>query len=338
VFYKIISYFNCQQKVQINIEKMKQYNRRDFIKISALALSTTSLVGLPISCGRKQKSGRENIFKYSLCNECLQELSWPEQCQIIGNAGYTGVEIAPFTLVKEGVKEISDIKRQQMVQDMRNAGIECVGLHWLLSPPPKDLHFTTPDDQLRQRSVDYLDSLIDFCGDLGGKVMIFGSPNQRSTTQGLTVQEAMDYFADGLAQVADHAQKRNVKILVEPLTKDQTNVINTLGEAMKVVNKVNHPAISTMFDFHNTADETEPMDELIRKYYNHIHHIHFQDMDGTLMSPDEIPQQFIRVFQVLKNLNYEKWISVEVFDFSPEGKKIAKECMKTFQEIEKRIS
>jgi len=316
---------------------MKHYNRRDFLKASALALGSLSVAGIPVSCGRSQQKDDGSIFKYGFCNESMQDLSWAKQCEIIGNAGYTGVEIAPFTLVEKGVEEIGAGERKQMVRDMKNAGIQCLGLHWLLSPPPKGLHFTTPEDRLRQRSVDYLDALVDFCGDLGGKVMIFGSPGQRSTTQGLTVEEAMNYFADGLAQVADHAREREVKILVEPLSSDQTDVVNTLDDAMKIVNQVDHPAISTMFDFHNTVDETEPMHELIRKYYDHIHHIQFQDMDGTLMNTNEITPEFVKVFEVLKKLNYDKWISVEVFDFSPGGEKIAEESMKTFKEIEKRI-
>jgi sugar phosphate isomerase/epimerase len=316
---------------------MKQYNRRDFLKASALALGSLSVAGLPVSCGRGQQKGDGRMFRYGFCNESMQDLSWAKQCEIIGNAGYTGVEIAPFTLVEKGVGEIGSGERKQMVQDMKNAGIKCIGLHWLLSPPPKGLHFTTPDDQLRQRSVDYLDALVDFCGDLGGKVMIFGSPSQRSTTNGATVEEAMNYFAEGLARVADHARERDVKILVEPLTSNQTDVVNTMSDAMKIVNKVDHPAISTMFDFHNTADETEPMHELVRKYYDQIDHIQFQDMDGTLMSTDEITEEYVQVFQVLNELNYDKWISVEVFDFEPGGKKIANECMETFKELEKRI-
>ncbi|MBN2314277.1 MAG: sugar phosphate isomerase/epimerase, partial [Sedimentisphaerales bacterium] len=139
-------------------------------------------------------------FKYAMCNESMAELSWAEQCRIIGNAGYQGVEIAAFTLVKEGVQEISPAKRKEMVSTMKRAGIECVGLHWLLAPPPKGLHFTTPDAAVRRKTMAYFNELIDFCGDLGGEVMIFGSPKQRNT-QGIPVKEAKKYFADGLAEV-----------------------------------------------------------------------------------------------------------------------------------------
>lgn len=314
---------------------MNYYDRRNFIKTSALALGSLGLAGAS-ACGSRNTS--ENIFKYALCSEILKELSWAEQCEITGKAGFKGIELAPFTLVKESVDEISSAARQQMVQDMKNAGIVCPGFHWLFVPPPKGLHFTTPDNQLRQKSVDYLIKLIEFCGDLGGEVMVFGSPAQRGTTGGISVQEATDYFADGLAKVAGLARDRNITILVEPLPGKGTDVVNTMEEALQIVNKVNHPNIATMFDFHNSVDETEPFTDLIRKYYRYIHHVHVQNMDGSLIKPDNIPEELIRIFKLLKELNYKKWISVEVFDFTPGGKFIAEESMKTFLEIEKRIS
>lgn len=277
-------------------------------------------------------------FKYAMCNESLQERSWREQCQIIGEAGYTGVEIAPFTLVEQGVQEIGASERKELARAMEEAGLECVGLHWLLAPPPEGLHFTTPDEAVRQKAVAYLDRLIDFCGDLGGTVMVFGSPNQRSATGGLSVQEAQKRFAEGLSQVADHALARGVLILVEPLGSDQTGVVNTLASAMEVVRQVHHPAIQTMFDFHNTVDETQPMHELIEQHYANLFHVHVQEMDGTYLGTGDAVEDYVQTFQALKDLGYARWISLEVFDFSPGGKTIAQESMKTLKQIEAKLT
>lgn len=315
---------------------MTTYNRRKFLKTSGAALGLAALGGLPLACSQ-QSNAKWGGFRYSMCNESLRDRSWAEQCAVVGQNGYKGIEIAAFTLVDKGVQEISPAQRQQMVRDAQNAGLQVAGLHWLLSPPPEGLHFTTPDKAVRQRTVGYLNELIDFCGDLGGKVMVFGSPAQRSTTDGATVEEAKQYFADGLAQVADHAQQRDVKILLESLSKDQTDVVNTLAEAMEIVNKVNHPAIQTMFDFHNTADETEPLDVLIRKYFDHIYHVHVQEMDGTYLGTGNAVHDYVKSFQTLKNLGYDGWVSLEVFDFSPGGETIARESMNTLKKIEAQI-
>jgi len=264
------------------------------------------------------------------------QLSWVEQCQIIGDAGYKGVEIAAFTLVKEGVQEISPTKRKEMLSVMKNAGIECAGLHWLLAPPPKGLHFTTPDAAVRQKTIAYFDELIDFCGDLDGSCMIFGSPKQRNTRD-ISVEEAKKYFVEGLLAVADHAQQRGIKILIEPLGKRVTDVVNTLAEALELAEQVNHPAVQIMFDFNNTVDETEPFDVLLRKYYKHIHHVHVQEMGGKHLGTGTAVNDYVEAFQTLKDLQYDKWISLEVFDFSPDGRRIAEESMRTLKQIESKL-
>jgi len=313
---------------------MDRYNRRDFFKISGAAAGAAAL---GLHCGGGEGETEWAGFKYAMCNESMQGKSWEEQCDIIGRAGYQGVEIAAFTLVEQGVGEISAARRAEMVTAMKNAGIECVGLHWLLAPPPEGLHFTTPDEVVRKKTVAYLDELIDFCGDLGGTAMIFGSPKQRNT-MGISIQEASANFADGLAAVADHAQARGVKILVEPLDKTQTDVTNTLAEAVEVIKKVDHPAIQTMFDFHNTPDETEPFDVLIRKYYDYIHHIHVQEMDGRHLGTGDAVDTFVQGFQTLKDLGFNEWVSLEVFDFTPGGKIIAEESIRVLRQIESKLS
>ena len=279
-----------------------------------------------------------NIFKYAMCNESMQELSWQQQCRIISEAGYGAIEVAPFTLVNQGVADISAGQRKEMAVIMRDEGIICDGLHWLFSPPPEGLHFTTPDQPTRRKSVSYLDELIDFCGDLDGSVMIFGSPKQRSTTDGASIEDAKKYFAEGLVAVADHAQSRGVKIMVEHLDKTQSDVINTLDEAWEFVERIGHPAIQMMFDFHNTADETEPLDVLVRRHLAHIHHVHIQEMDGQYLGTGTAADDFLATFQILKDLNYDKWVSLEVFDFSPGGKTIARESMRVMKQMQAKLS
>jgi len=332
----------------IKAKDMSDYSRRVFVETSAAFLGAAVLGGSLFGC-RKNKEDKPITtqwtgFKYAICNESMAKLSWPEQCQIAAEAGYKGVEIATFTLVEKGVQEITPARRKEMVSVMKNNGIECAGLHWLLTPPPKGLHFTTPDVAVRQKTIAYFDELIDFCGDLGGgparrepgPYMIFGSPKQRNTRD-ISVKEAKKYFAESLAKVADHAEARGVKILIEPLGKGATDVVNTMAEALELSKQVNHPAVKIIFDFHNTTDETEPFDVLIKKYFKHMYHVHVQEMDGKHLGTGTAVNDFVKAFQVLKDLRYDKWISLEVFDFSPGGKRIAEESMAALKQIEGKL-
>jgi len=316
--------------------------RREFIKTSLGTVSVAALGGLWGSgCAsdvQPEKAGAVSDsewagFKFAMCNECMMDLPWDEQCKIISDAGYTGVEIAAFTLVKESVNELDAAQRQELVTVMDDYGLENVGLHWLLAPPPEGLHFTTPDAAVRSATVQYLADLVDFCADTNGKVMIFGSPNQRNT-MGISVSEAKKHFADGLALVADHAQDRDVKILVETLDSSQTDVVNTMAESLEIVNMVNHPAIGTMFDYHNTLDETDSLEKLVRDYFDHIDHIQIQEIDGRHLGTGDARTTFVDSFKALRELNYDKWISLEIFDFTPGGKVIAEESMEVLKHLE----
>lgn len=316
---------------------MPHHDRRSFIKRTASLLGAAALGGSMLSCREHEKAAhRWTGFKYSMCNESMAEMSWAEQCRLVSEAGYQGIEVAAFTLVKEGVHEISPAKRKEMVSVMNGAGIECTGLHWLLAPPPKGLHFTTPDTAVRKRTIAYFNELIDFCSDLGGSKMIFGSPKQRNT-KGISVAEAKRHFADGLSAVADHAGRRGIEVLIEALAHGATDVVNTLAEASELAARVDHSAVHIMFDFNNTGDETEPYDVLLRKYYKSIHHVHVQEQGGKHLGTGNAVNDYVKAFQTLKDLRYDKWVSLEVFDFSPGGRRIAEESMRTLKQIEAKL-
>ena len=296
-------------------------NRRDFA-------ASTLVLGATVRAARSEPVK----FKFSFCNESMKGMPWPEQCKLVGKAGYQGIEVAAFSLVKNDVGDLTPGDRRDMRTAMKDAGLTCAGLHWLLMPPPAGLHCTTPDKPVRQKSWDYVRRLVDFCGDLQGSVMVFGSPKQRNA-QGISVDQAIGYFTEGLRSIADHAASRKVSILIESLDHTQTDVINTLAEAAKVVAAINHPAIKTMFDFHNTLDEKEPFDVLIRKYFNVIHHIHIQEMDGKYLGAGTGVKDFATAFKTIKGLGYDRWISVEVFDFAPGPQKLAEESMKALRAL-----
>src|ERR1035441_2338886 len=195
-------------------------------------------------------------FRHSICNEAFDKWPFADACRAIRQAGYTGIEIAPFTLA-ETPGEINAAQRAGYRDTIRSAALSFAGLHWLMVSP-KGLHVTGPDAALRRRSWEHIRALIDLCADLGPDgVMVFGSPNQRASTGGLTREQATGNFIDGLAGGAPHAASRGVKVLVEALPIAQSDVVQTLAEAVAIVEEIGSPAIGTMFDVHNAIDERE---------------------------------------------------------------------------------
>jgi D-psicose/D-tagatose/L-ribulose 3-epimerase len=264
-------------------------------------------------------------FRHSICNEAFEGWKFADACKAIRKAGYTGIEIAPFTLA-ERPADVTAEQRRECREIMASEGLEFVGLHWLMVSP-KGLHVTAPDADLRARGWRHIRDLIDLCADLGPNgVMVFGSPKQRSTTGGLTREEATRNFIDGLAGVAPHACSRGVSVLVEALPANQADVILTLEEAAGIVREIGSPAVRTMFDVHNAVDETVPHAELVDRYFDVIRHVHVNELDGKHCGAGDY--DFKPVLAMLGHRNYAGWVSLEAFDFSPGAEKLANESLR----------
>jgi D-psicose/D-tagatose/L-ribulose 3-epimerase len=265
------------------------------------------------------------LFRHSTCNEAFEKWPFADACRAIRKAGYTGIEIAPFTLA-ENPADITAAQRREYRDIIQSEGLSFVGFHWIMMAP-KGLHVTAPDAQLRERSWGHIHNLIDLAADLGpGGVLVFGSPKQRGTTGGVTRAEATRHFIDGLRSLAPHACTRGVTVLAEALPANQCDVVQTLGESAAIVKEIGSPAIQTMFDVHNAIDEQEPHAVLVDRYFDVIRHVHVNELDGRHCGAGDY--DYKPVLEVLRRRGYTGWISLEAFDFSPGAERLVTESLR----------
>jgi sugar phosphate isomerase/epimerase len=268
-------------------------------------------------------------FRLSVCNELFESTPFAEQCREIKKAGWQGIEIAPFTLETDATT-LPAARRREVRDIIVSEGLEFVGLHWL-TVGPTGLHVTTPDEAVRRRSWEYVRGLVDLCGGLRANdsdpcVMVFGSPNQRKATGGLTSEQAKRNYIEGVRGIANYLEELGVTLCVEALPIAQCDVILTLDEAVEVVRAIGSPAVQTMFDSHNAIDEAEPHAAIVQRYWNRIRHIHVNELDGSYPRPDG-GYDFRPVLQVAKDRKFAGWVSMEVFDFAPGAAKIINESI-----------
>ena len=122
---------------------------------------------------------QEEVLRFAICNELFEGWPWERVCDFARSLGYEGLEVAPFTLA-DGAEQLPPGRRADLRRSAESRGIEVLGLHWLLVKPP-GLYITHPDPAVRRRTADYFVQLVDLCADLGGKVMVFGSPKWLAT-------------------------------------------------------------------------------------------------------------------------------------------------------------
>jgi D-psicose/D-tagatose/L-ribulose 3-epimerase len=262
------------------------------------------------------------MMKYAVCNELFTDLSLEEACRLTAELGFQGIELAPYTLAVDP----TELRRPQIRKIRRTieaAGLACVGLHWLLKAPP-GLHLTTPDAAVRTRSWDVLRFLVDLCGELAGEILVLGSGKQRDA-RGIPRETACGFLQEGLAGLVPAAEQARVRILLEALPSAVTNAVNTLADAQAILDAIGSPAISGIFDFHNTKDEVAPWDQLIAHHAAMIAHVHLNEVDGYHPSlvdrPGRSRSDFSSVFRALAERSYAGWVSLEIFhaDLPPEA-------------------
>lgn len=261
-------------------------------------------------------------MKLTLCNEVIREHAFEDQCVLAAALGYQGLELAPFTFGTEAFA-MPAAARQRIRQTAHDEGLEISGLHWLLVAPP-GLSITSADPVVRQRTLDVMRGLIGLCHDLGGRYLVHGSPAQRQTSNGA---DAAKRGRDAFAAIADEAAAAGVVYCIEPLSRAQTDFVNTVAEAVGIVRDIASPGVKTMIDACSAAaDEAEPLAELIRTWLpsGHIAHIHFNDRDKS--GPGQGSDRFGPAVQALYALGYSGWIGVEPFEYIPDGATTAAQC------------
>jgi sugar phosphate isomerase/epimerase len=261
-------------------------------------------------------------MKIALCNEVLQPMPFAQQCAWAAAVGYDGLELAPFTLSDEPHLMIAQ-ERAAVRRAAADAGIAITGLHWLLLAP-KSLSITTPDDAVRARTVDVMRRLIGLCADLGGSVLVHGSPGQRTIAPGDTRETAIARARDVFALVAEDARRAGVVYCIEPLATAETPVINTIAEAAAIVDAVGNPALRTMIDCAAAGRmETEPLAAVVERWLPTGRIAHVQVNDPNRRGPGEGELEFAPVLAALERNGYAGVVAVEPFKYVPDGQTCA---------------
>jgi sugar phosphate isomerase/epimerase len=273
-------------------------------------------------------------FKYAICQELFENWDWGRQCRFVAECGYTGIEVAPFTLA-ERITDVSAERRATLRKQAADCGLQVIGLHWLLAKTT-GLHVTAEDAETRRRTTEYLINLVHACADLGGEVLVFGSPAQRNLAAGTSRSAGCDRAVEVFSGCRGALDERGVTLCLEPLTTKETNFINTCGEAVELIERIGHPRVRLHQDVKAMLGEAEPVVDLIRRWASYTAHFHAND--SNLLGPGMGATDFDPIFRALSETKYAGWVSVEVFDYSPGCERIARESISCMQRAASRCA
>jgi sugar phosphate isomerase/epimerase len=273
-------------------------------------------------------------MKLAICNETFKDWPLDKAFRYARDLGYTGIEIAPFTIDKNAY-DISPARRAEVRRQIEGADLEMIGLHWLLAFT-EGYYLTSPDAAVRAKTADYLGELARLCRDLGGKIMVLGSPKQRNLAPlGISHEEGMQHAADTIRRAASSLEENKITLAIEPLGPEEGDFLLETERAVALIEMIDSPLVRLHLDVKAMSSETKPIVDIIRDSRDWF--VHFHANDPNRRGPGMGQVDFVPIFQALKEIDYHGWVSVEVFDYSPGVEALAGESIRYMRECLARL-
>lgn len=257
-------------------------------------------------------------MKFALCNEVLAHLPFEEQCRAAAALGYAALELAPYTVFEDPARA-SDDDARAIARTAAAHGLSISGLHWLLVRP-EGLSITSADRAVHARTVAFMRRLVALAAVMGARYLVHGSPKQRAPAPGQSLGDALARATEAFARAGDAARDAGVVYCVEPLSADQTPLVNTLEEAVALVRNAGSEGLRTMLDTSSAGlAESEPLPELVRRWMPGGLVAHVQLNDPNRRAPGQGAMAFGPILAALEQTGYAGEIAVEPFDYVPDG-------------------
>jgi sugar phosphate isomerase/epimerase len=215
--------------------------------------------------------------------------------------GFDYLEPAAAAIAALSATEFERVRQQVLASRLR-----CRRFNSLI----RTMHVVGPEANLDAVSI-YLNAALDRCRQLGARVVVWGSASSRNIPAGHSREQAWQEIKRFLQRAGDIAKSHELVIGIEPLRKQESNIINAGAEALRLVDEVKHPNVKMIIDYYHLRMENEDPDILVRAR-EHVVHLHFANPNGRRWpkSVDDDPE-YGRFFQLVKQIGYTGGLSIE---------------------------
>lgn len=221
-------------------------------------------------------------------------------------ADCAGLSCDYLELPVNALAAMNDIEWKEFKQTIQRTGIPTEAFNILFPGTLKVVGPAVDESAIKQ----YLAHALHRVAEIGGKVVVFGSGGARSIPEGWSTENAWEQLAQAALWSAEQAALLYLLIVMEPLSRKDCNLLNTVEEGVVLVQQVNHPRLKLLADLYHMQTNAEPLDTL-KPAAPYLHHIHVaQGLARTVPLPEggnDVPE-FVRILQ---DCGYTGRISIE---------------------------
>ncbi len=173
---------------------------------------------------------------------------------------------------------------------------------------PARLKLTGPDAD-HEKALEYAETACRRGEQAGINFIVLGSGGARKIPDGFDHDKGREQFISFCRKLGERIHDLKLTVVLEPLQKQETNLLNRVDEGIKFVDDINHPRIQLLADFYHMMREDEGPDS-IRKAGARIRHCHIAELEKR-MAPGTKGEDLSGFFKALHDINYQGGISCE---------------------------
>jgi sugar phosphate isomerase/epimerase len=218
--------------------------------------------------------------------------------QRIAKYGYDFVEVV-------GEPTTTSIPFVQQALAENNIGVSTV---ISIFTPERDL--VSSNESIRENTIKYLKSNIDFAVQLGAKIVTLTPTACMKIRPEVAREIEWDWAVAGALEAASYAKENGVRIAVEPWNRYESYLINRLDQSIDFCKQVDSSGIGVMADTFHMAIEDSDIPAAITRAGKSLIHVHLADSNRA--APGRGHLNFTDIVRALNQIDYKGVCSFEL--------------------------
>jgi len=273
-----------------------------------------------------------NKMKFAFSSNAYRNYEIEECIDSIHLAGYDAVEI--MCDIPHAFPPLSDDKIKSIKDSLKKNSMSISNLNGFMMKAIEDFHHPSwieESNNYRQKRIEHTKNCLKLAHLLGAKT-VSTEPGGPKTNQ--TTEKELELFQQGLFEVLSLAEELKIHLLVEP---EPDLLIENSNQFLNFIEKFDSKYIGLNFDIGHFFCVKEDPSKLIYEMQDYIHHIHLEDIDSSRKHFHLIPGHgtinFKKIFQSLNSINYNGFVTVELYPYQENPQQAAMESMKFLNSV-----
>jgi protein FrlC len=229
---------------------------------------------------------------------------------IIAEAGYDGVDIwggRPHVYRRD----LSNEELAKLRRSIAEHGLSVSSFMPAFYRYPHSL--SNPNPQVRLDSIDYMRHCIDNAALLEAKIVLVVPDH---TLFGHSREDALKRFIESIGAVAQYAAQYDLKLGIEVLYYDETDLVNSAADALHIIQELGHNNLGVVLDSGTLNLSKESPRAIMDTLGDLMLQVHVSDNQGGAKQQNLIPGEgtydFAGLLSVLKAYGYSGFVSAEL--------------------------